>query len=72
MHGYKVTVEEMCKKIDDVSLEDLVRIARKVIRGQVHNEGNGTGEVTVVAQGDLNGLPDVSTICKGYGLGRLI
>ncbi len=70
MHGYKISVEEMCKRIEDVTLEDLVRIARKVIKGQVHNEGNGTGEVTLVAQGELNGLQDVKGICEKYGLGK--
>ncbi|CAG8604433.1 5247_t:CDS:2 [Funneliformis caledonium] len=70
VYGYKVPVEEMCKKIDNVTLEELVRIARKVVRGQVHNEGNGTGQVTIVAQGDLNGLQDVQKICEKYGLGK--
>ncbi|GBB90240.1 hypothetical protein RclHR1_17110004 [Rhizophagus clarus] len=70
VHGYKISAEEMCKKIDNVTLEELVRIANKVIRGQVHNEGNGTGKVTTVAQGELNGLKDIQTVCDDYGLGR--
>jgi processing peptidase subunit alpha len=70
VHGYKISAEEMCKKIDKVTLEDLVRIANKVIRGQVHNEGNGTGEVTIVAQGELNGLKDMRIVCEQYGLGK--
>ncbi|CAG8464474.1 11769_t:CDS:2, partial [Scutellospora calospora] len=70
VHGFKIPVEVMCKKIDDVTLDDLVRVARKIIRGHVVNEGKGTGQVTVVAQGDLNGLPDVAKICEGYGLGK--
>lgn len=70
MHGYKISAEEMCKKIDKVTLEELVRIASKVIGGQVRNEGNGTGEVTIVAQGELNGLKDMQTVCEQYGLGK--
>ncbi|CAG8754480.1 4722_t:CDS:2, partial [Dentiscutata heterogama] len=68
VHGYKIPVEVMCKKIDDVTLEDLVRVAGKIVRGHVVNEGKGTGQVTVVAQGNLNGLPDVVKICERYGL----
>ncbi|CAB4391222.1 unnamed protein product [Rhizophagus irregularis] len=68
VHGYKISAEEMCKKIDKVTLEDLVRIASKVIGGQIRNEGNGTGEVTIVAQGELNGLKDMQTVCEQYGL----
>ncbi|CAG8640513.1 7413_t:CDS:2, partial [Racocetra fulgida] len=70
VHGFKIPVEVMCKKIDDVTLEDLVRVARKIIRGDVVNEGKGTGQVTVVAQGNLSGLPDVVKICERYGLGK--
>ncbi|CAG8685258.1 21826_t:CDS:2 [Rhizophagus irregularis] len=70
VHGYKISAEEMCKKIDKVTLEDLVRIASKVIGGQIRNEGNGTGEVTIVAQGELNGLKDMQTVCEQYGLGK--
>ncbi|CAG8469440.1 16381_t:CDS:2 [Acaulospora colombiana] len=66
VHGFKIPAEEMCKKIDDVSLDDLVRVARKVIKEKV----SGTGEISVVAQGDLNGLPDVIKVCERYGLGR--
>ncbi|CAG8528947.1 7948_t:CDS:2, partial [Cetraspora pellucida] len=71
VHGFKIPVEVMCNKIDDVTLEDLVRVAKKIIRGHVDNEGKGTGQVTVVAQGNLNGLPDVVKICERYGLGKL-
>ncbi|RIA81930.1 Metalloenzyme, LuxS/M16 peptidase-like protein [Glomus cerebriforme] len=70
VHGYKISADEMCKKIEEVTLEDLVRIAKRVIRGQVHNEGKGTGEVSIVAQGELKGLQDVQAVCKHYGLGK--
>ncbi|RIB08665.1 Metalloenzyme, LuxS/M16 peptidase-like protein [Gigaspora rosea] len=70
VHDFKIPVEVMCKKIDDVTLENLVSVARKIIGGHVVNEGKGTGQVTVVAQGNLNGLPDVAKICERYGLGK--
>ncbi|CAG8568311.1 1966_t:CDS:2 [Diversispora eburnea] len=68
--GYKVPAEVMCKKIDDVSLDDLVRVAKMVVRGQVHNEGNGTGKISVIVQGDLTGLQDVTKVAEKYGLGK--
>ncbi|CAG8738756.1 7562_t:CDS:2, partial [Acaulospora morrowiae] len=46
VHGFKISAEAMCKRIDDVSLDDLVRVARRVIKEKV----SGTGEISVVAQ----------------------
>ncbi|KAG9295737.1 hypothetical protein G9A89_008965 [Geosiphon pyriformis] len=51
VHGFKVPVEVMCQKIKEVTLEDLLRVAERVFRGRVTNEGKGTGNVTIVAQG---------------------
>ncbi|CAG8602715.1 11277_t:CDS:2, partial [Ambispora leptoticha] len=59
VHGFKVPVEVMCQKIREVTLEDLLRVAQRVIRGQVVNEGKGTGLPTIVAQGQLKNLQDV-------------
>ena len=50
VHGRKVTVKEMCAKIDALTVKDLRRVAQKVFRGNVHNPGNGTGAPTVVLQ----------------------
>ena len=41
----------MCQKIDKLTLEEVVGVARKIIRGQVHNKGNGSGKVTLVYHG---------------------
>lgn len=57
VHGRKVGVKEMCKHIENLTVEDLRRVARKVFGGHVHNKGQGTGKPTVVLQeGELEGF----------------
>ncbi|KAH8812063.1 mitochondrial-processing peptidase-like protein subunit alpha [Xylogone sp. PMI_703] len=50
VHGRKVGVREMCKKIEELTVQDLRRVARMVVGGMVNNPGNGTGAPTVVLQ----------------------
>lgn len=50
VHGRKVGVKEMCKKIEEVTVQDLRRVAKHVFQGQVRNPGNGSGAPTVVLQ----------------------
>ncbi|EPQ30460.1 uncharacterized protein PFL1_01986 [Pseudozyma flocculosa PF-1] len=72
-HGKKVSVEEMCERIDRVDLEVLHRVATRVLRPQkanvVLNHGLGSGQATVVAQGQLDGLGDVRDLLARRGLG---
>ncbi|KAF2011261.1 mitochondrial-processing peptidase-like protein subunit alpha [Aaosphaeria arxii CBS 175.79] len=57
VHGRKVGVKEMCKKIEAVTVKDLRRVAREVFGGQVQNLGGGSGAPTVVLQeGEQEGL----------------
>jgi processing peptidase subunit alpha len=57
VHGRKVGVREMCKKIDELTVQDLRRVARLVVGGLVENPGNGSGAPTVVLQeGEVEGL----------------
>lgn len=57
VHGRKVGVKEMCRKIDALTVQDLRRVARIVVRGGIHNVGNGSGAPTVVLQeGDEEGV----------------
>ncbi|KAH8426071.1 mitochondrial-processing protease subunit alpha [Aspergillus melleus] len=56
VHGRKVSVKEMCEKIEALTVEDLRRVARQVFGGNVQNKGQGTGKPTVVLQeGELEG-----------------
>ncbi|KAI0389926.1 putative mitochondrial processing peptidase alpha subunit [Xylariaceae sp. FL0594] len=50
VHGRKVPVHEMCRKIENLTVHDLRRVAKKVLGGLVHNAGNGSGAPTVVIQ----------------------
>lgn len=74
IHGHKVPVEEMCEKIDRVTLEDIHRTATRVLRpadGDAPlNYGLGSGAPTIVAQGKLEGLHDVAEVLKSWGLGK--
>ncbi|PWN39872.1 hypothetical protein IE81DRAFT_349775 [Ceraceosorus guamensis] len=80
VHGHKVSVEEMCEKIDGVDLDALHRVANRVLRaarcrtsggggGEKNNFGLGSGQSTVVAQGNLDGLGDVRRTLANRGLG---
>lgn len=50
MHGSKIGVKEMCSIIDNLTVEDLRRVARVVVKGLVENKGYGSGAPTVVIQ----------------------
>ena len=57
VHGRKVGVKEMCRKIDALTVQDLRRVARLVVGGNVQNAGGGSGAPTVVLQeGEEEGL----------------
>ena len=50
VHGRKIGVKEMCDQIQAVTVQDLRRVARQILSGQVKNKGLGTGKPTVVIQ----------------------
>lgn len=50
VHGKKVGVKEMCARIDELTIQDLRRVATLVVRGMVQNPGGGSGAPTVVLQ----------------------
>lgn len=57
VHGRKVGVREMCKKIEELTVHDLRRVARIVVGGMTNNPGKGSGAPTVVLQeGDEEGV----------------
>ena len=75
VHGKKVSVEEMCEKIDQVDLNTLHRVASRIFQGDnavVRNDlnfGLGSGQATVVCQGKLEGLQDLRLLLYHQGLG---
>jgi processing peptidase subunit alpha len=50
VHGHKVPVLEMTRKIDELTVDDLRKVARLVVGGMVDNPGKGSGAPTVVLQ----------------------
>ncbi|KAI1500514.1 insulinase-like protein [Biscogniauxia marginata] len=50
VHGRKVPVHEMCRKIENLTVRELRRVAKQVVGGLVENKGNGSGSPTVVLQ----------------------
>lgn len=50
VHGRKIPVQEMCHKIESLTVEDLRRVASEVLGGGVVNPGKGSGSPTVVLQ----------------------
>lgn len=50
VHGRKFGVREMCRKIDQLTVPDIRRVARQIVGGLVNNVGNGSGAPTVVLQ----------------------
>jgi mitochondrial-processing peptidase subunit alpha len=50
VHGHKVSVREMCEKIEALTVDDLRRVAKQILGGSVNNAGHGTGKSTVVLQ----------------------
>lgn len=60
-HGHKTSAEEMCRHIDQVTLQDLRTVSDKIIRN---------AEPTIVAKGSLHGLGDVRETLQKYGLAK--
>ncbi|KAH8702730.1 peptidase M16 inactive domain-containing protein [Phaeosphaeriaceae sp. PMI808] len=79
VHGRKVGVKEMCRKIEEVTVEDMRRVARMVFGGGVENAGGGSGAPTVVLQeGELEGFKrrefgweDIQSRIAKWKLGRV-
>lgn len=68
IHGRKVPVKEMCEKIEELTIGDLRRVAKKIL---------GSGPPTVVVQGvegdsrDLGiGWDHIQGVISGWGLGK--
>ncbi|KAI1310002.1 Mitochondrial-processing peptidase subunit alpha [Mortierella claussenii] len=70
VHGHKIPVEELCAKIEKVTRQDMVRVARRVFGGQVGLMTGGSGEVTIVGQGLTKNLEGAEKVLEKYGLGK--
>ncbi|PFH57010.1 hypothetical protein XA68_15651 [Ophiocordyceps unilateralis] len=50
VHGYKLPVRDVCRRIQALTVDDLRRVADMVVNGRVANRGGGSGAPTVVVQ----------------------
>ncbi|KAL1897103.1 Mitochondrial-processing peptidase subunit alpha [Sporothrix stenoceras] len=50
VHGHKIPVHEMVRRINSLTVADLRRVAKIVVQGMVENPGRGSGAPTVVLQ----------------------
>ncbi|KAG0174150.1 Mitochondrial-processing peptidase subunit alpha [Apophysomyces sp. BC1034] len=69
VHGKKTGVDEMIAHIDRVGLDELRRVAGRVLRGAVRVSSGGSGKASVVIHGDLRDTTAVEGIIENYGLG---
>lgn len=68
--GRLTTVDDMIKKIESLSVEDLRNVAEKVFTGKVVTKGISLGKPTVVMQGDRAAFGDVDFVLQYFGLGK--
>lgn len=66
--GKRLAVQEMCDKIDALTVSDITRVATRVLKTGVNNEGSLSSRPTVVMQGKPGVFGDVLAECKKYGL----
>lgn len=73
LQGFKTPVNEMCEKIDSLTIADLRNLAERIITGKIENAGKGTGNVSAVIMGEgddeASQVGDLEGIVKAYGLG---
>lgn len=69
VRGYKVPVQEMVAKIENLTTADIKRVAERVLTGKANNPGKGTGLPTVVVQGDREKFGDIQGKLEALGLG---
>jgi processing peptidase subunit alpha len=69
VQGKKTSIDEMLSKIDAVDLNKLAQVASRIVRGAVSVTSGGSGDATIVAQGEVRGINNPRKILEKYGLG---
>ena len=73
VYGKKISALEMSQKIDRLTVEDIRRVAKKVLKGKVKNPGKGAGGATIVVQAEENQVHAMGNLMgqvKKFKLGR--
>lgn len=68
--GKLTTIDEMIAKIEKITVNDLQRVAEKVLTGNVITKGISSGKPSVVMQGDRAAFGDVEFVLRHFGLGK--
>lgn len=68
--GKLTTIDEMIAKIDDLTREDVIKVAEKVLTGNVVTKGISSGVPSVAMQGHREAFGDVEFILRHFGLGK--
>ncbi|KAF7729150.1 Mitochondrial-processing peptidase subunit alpha [Apophysomyces ossiformis] len=70
VHGKKTGIDEMLARIDKVDVKELRRVAERIVRGGASIKTGGSGQPTLVVNGDLRQLKDIHKILRKYNLGK--
>lgn len=70
VRGKRLPVSDMVEKIEKLTVDDIKRVAQRVLTGNANNAGAGTGKPTVVIQGERDHFGDIEGVIRGYGLGK--
>ncbi|KAI5795136.1 peptidase M16 inactive domain-containing protein [Geopyxis carbonaria] len=73
VHGRKISAVEMSKKIESLTVDDVKRVAKRVLTGNVKNVGNGTGKATIIVQAQpeaISHMGDLMASVKRHKLGK--
>ena len=60
----------MIDKIEKITVEDLRKVAEKILTGNVVTKGVSSGKPSVVMQGDRAAFGDVEFVLRHFGLGK--
>ncbi|KAF8252614.1 LuxS/MPP-like metallohydrolase [Wilcoxina mikolae CBS 423.85] len=73
VYGRKISALEMSREIEKLTVEDLRRVAARVLKGDVKNQGKGAGGATMVVQANqsaIKSMGDLMGAVKKYKLGK--
>lgn len=69
VRGKRQPLDDIVSKIENLTVEDIRRVARRVLTGDVNNAGNGTGKPTMVLLGSPKKV-DLTPVVNYFQLGR--
>jgi processing peptidase subunit alpha len=73
VYGRKISALEMSREIEKLTVQDLRRVAARVLKGGVNNPGRGAGGATIVVQANqsaVKSMGDLMGAVKKFKLGK--